>query len=597
MNKLELNTRPLSKFVGYAAHCGFSVTLFLLALLAMPMGATAQQRVFLDAYRQAETTEDGFSFSRPLDRGHLKWGGHLTVDYGHRVLAVDQVLANGTNREVFLVEGALTGQLTLSLGLLDKIVLFAGLPVNLWMDGESTSTLPGPDSFAVGDVRLGGRFLLVGKRRDVAALAIQLAGTAPSAKVFNDEIHYSGERGFTGSPKLLLEVRAPGLIFTGNLGFTLREKKVVFSSLDIQHELRYGLGLTIPAIPKTLNVYVEGYGGTELRHVGERPHTPVEAIGGLRFFTPEGIALGAAAGGGVVRGYGASEVRVIGSIGWSQPIERKHREETPITEETPAEDLDPDRDGVLGTKDHCPLDAEDLDKFEDQDGCPELDNDRDGVSDSSDKCPKEPEDKDQFQDEDGCPDPDNDGDGIPDQEDQAPNDPEDLDGFEDSDGIPDPDNDDDGVADLEDKCPLTVGKPEDEGCPKNVRMEGEQIVILQKIQFANGKSEILKGSFPLLEGVRLVLETNPQVRKVRIEGHTDSTGKDANNLALSQSRAESVRQWLIKRGIAENRLDAQGFGETRIILKESGQEDKDASRRVEFHIADPAPGKSTEPPP
>lgn len=133
-------------------------------------------------------------------------------------------------------------------------------------------------------------------------------------------------------------------------------------------------------------------------------------------------------------------------------------------------DADDDNDGVLDGEDACPDDPEDVDGFEDEDGCPEPDNDADGVPDSSDACPDDAEDADGFEDSDGCPDPDNDGDGIADNEDACPDDSEDYDGFEDGDGCPDPDNDGDGIPDASDACP---NEPEDvdvfqdgDGCPE-----------------------------------------------------------------------------------------------------------------------------------
>lgn len=130
---------------------------------------------------------------------------------------------------------------------------------------------------------------------------------------------------------------------------------------------------------------------------------------------------------------------------------------------------DPDGDGIKGEKDRCPNDAEDSDRFEDDDGCPDLDNDKDGILDSKDKCPDVKEDVDEFEDEDGCPEPDNDLDSIPDTQDKCPIAAEDLDGFQDEDGCPDPDNDGDGILDTKDKCPGKLedqdGFQDEDGCP------------------------------------------------------------------------------------------------------------------------------------
>jgi outer membrane protein OmpA-like peptidoglycan-associated protein/opacity protein-like surface antigen len=132
-------------------------------------------------------------------------------------------------------------------------------------------------------------------------------------------------------------------------------------------------------------------------------------------------------------------------------------------------DPDNDNDGIPDILDKCPNQAEDFDGFEDGDGCPDNDNDKDGIFDTSDKCPNLSEDLDGYQDDDGCPDLDNDHDGIPDSDDKCPNSPEDIDGFEDYDGCPDFDNDKDGINDKYDKCPDNPetfnGYEDQDGCP------------------------------------------------------------------------------------------------------------------------------------
>src|SRR6185369_1407172 len=96
------------------------------------------------------------------------------------------------------------------------------------------------------------------------------------------------------------------------------------------------------------------------------------------------------------------------------------------------------------------------------------DQDGDGISDEKDQCPAAAEDLDGFQDSDGCPDPDNDGDGINDAQDKCPNDRETKNDFQDDDGCPDevPDRDNDAIADADDKCP-------DDGGPTIIRRKGE----------------------------------------------------------------------------------------------------------------------------
>jgi OOP family OmpA-OmpF porin len=248
---------------------------------------------------------------------------------------------------------------------------------------------------------------------------------------------------------------------------------------------------------------------------------------------------------------------------------------------------DRDGDGIPDNIDKCPDSPEDFDGFQDADGCPDPDNDGDGIPDTVDKCPNEPEDKDGFQDADGCPDPDNDQDGIPDVQDQCPNDPEDKDGFEDADGCPDPDNDKDGFLDKDDKCPNDPGVAPD-GCPKKynlVVVTEKKIELKQTVFFDFNKSTIKPVSFALLNEVAQAMADNPKI-KVEIGGHTDSIGDDNFNLKLSQSRAESVRLYLVKRGIDAMRMVPKGYGENVPIADNRTAEGRAQNRRVEFLITE-----------
>ena len=246
---------------------------------------------------------------------------------------------------------------------------------------------------------------------------------------------------------------------------------------------------------------------------------------------------------------------------------------------------DRDGDGCLDPVDKCPDQPEDKDGFEDNDCCPDLDNDKDGIPDLKDQCPNYPEDKDGFQDEDGCPDPDNDNDGIPDGMDKCPTQPEDYDGFQDDDGCPDPDNDGDKIPDVRDKCPNQVG-PAPDGCPKKYKLvvvTAKKIELKQKVFFATAKSRILPRSYDLLNEVAKVLKDRSKIH-VRIEGHTDSRGSNRYNQRLSQGRANSVRTYLVQRGVGASRMVAVGYGEDRPIANNRTREGRALNRRVEFVI-------------
>ncbi len=266
-------------------------------------------------------------------------------------------------------------------------------------------------------------------------------------------------------------------------------------------------------------------------------------------------------------------------------------------------EADNDEDGILDAVDKCPNVAEDLDGYMDEDGCPETDDDSDGdgILNNVDKCPKVAEDKDGFEDEDGCPELDNDGDSILDTDDKCPLVAEDKDGFQDEDGCPDEDNDGDGFLDAKDKCPneaeVINGVEDEDGCPDKgktkVRITETKIEILEKVFFDSGKAKIKSRSFGLLNQVAAVLKAYPKMTKIRVEGHTDDRGNDAFNLKLSQKRAESVVTYLSEQGVAVGRLVATGFGETKPIEDNKTYAGRGANRRVEFNIIE-VDGKSTD---
>ncbi|MEZ4444168.1 MAG: OmpA family protein [Polyangiaceae bacterium] len=189
---------------------------------------------------------------------------------------------------------------------------------------------------------------------------------------------------------------------------------------------------------------------------------------------------------------------------------------------------------------------------------------------------------------------DRDGDGIPDDEDQCPDAREDKDGDEDLDGCPeeDPDDDSDGVPNNEDDCPdqkeTINGIQDEDGCPDGgpakVIYESGEIKILENVQFRTGSAEIDERSHSILNQVALVMKANKNIERVRVEGHTDDTGPRDVNMRLSKARAESVRRYLIYRGVASNRLHAEGYGPDQPLMDDTTDEARAKNRRVEFIV-------------
>jgi len=251
------------------------------------------------------------------------------------------------------------------------------------------------------------------------------------------------------------------------------------------------------------------------------------------------------------------------------------------------EPADRDKDGVPDADDECP----DVPGPAENKGCPLLkDTDGDGIPDNLDRCPLSPEDKDGFQDEDGCPDPDNDNDGITDVMDACPNDPGPIENR----GCPVTDRDKDGIADPVDACPDEPGVPDPDpkknGCPRKLSMvvvKKDRIELKHQITFEFGKSAI-KGaqSFLILDQVSQALRDYPGIKKVRVEGYTDSVGGKLTNQQLSLARAEAVVRYLLAKGLEETRIDAVGFGMDRPIATNATEKGRAQNRRTEFNIVD-----------
>ena len=112
------------------------------------------------------------------------------------------------------------------------------------------------------------------------------------------------------------------------------------------------------------------------------------------------------------------------------------------------------------------------------------------------------------------------------------------------------------------------------------------VVTLGDVLFETDKSELKGSAASNLDKLVAFLSSNPE-RSVQIEGHTDSVGNDDYNFSLSQRRAESVRHYLINRGIAANRMDASGKGESSPVASNSDATGRQMNRRVEVVIANP----------
>jgi outer membrane protein OmpA-like peptidoglycan-associated protein len=116
-----------------------------------------------------------------------------------------------------------------------------------------------------------------------------------------------------------------------------------------------------------------------------------------------------------------------------------------------------------------------------------------------------------------------------------------------------------------------------------VVIKNDRIQIKQQVHFASGKATILGDSHQLLDQV-LDAIVRANVKKLRVEGHTDNRGGKARNLKLSQDRAASVVEYFTQKGLDPTRLSAEGFGDARPIAPNLTARGRELNRRVEFVI-------------
>jgi OOP family OmpA-OmpF porin len=183
---------------------------------------------------------------------------------------------------------------------------------------------------------------------------------------------------------------------------------------------------------------------------------------------------------------------------------------------------------------------------------------------------------------------DRDGDGVPDDVDRCPDDP----GPADLDGCPDRDGD--GIADIDDRCPDQPGPPQTDGCPPpadqpEVTIEATRLSLKDAIRFDTARDTIKPESGKVIDAIADILKAHPELKRVRVEGHTDSVGARAYNVDLSQRRARSVVRALVERGVAAARLDSAGYGFDRPIASNATSLGRAKNRRVEFAILAEAP--------
>ncbi len=559
-------------------------TAYLLIGISLIFGSNLVQakqapKVNMDFFRPSVHPGDILGVQTGWLPGHLKFTAGAFFKYAYKPLAIVDA-SNGK-----MIYQSVTHQAGMdiygSVSLWGWVTVGLDIPVYFTSKGDSpgSSSLYKINGGSLGDLRLGLKVKLFSQGAQGFSLALAEDLTMPTATAHN----FTGDDNVTSTTFLAMDYNHKGYIFAFDIGYRAR-KNVNVAGFTVGDELLFSLGTRLPVWCKKLDLIGTAELRTQAAHAfSSKYNTSLDLLGGVDIHLPMSLGLMVAAGGGTTRGFGSPKARVVVGLAYrpDRTVCDSDGDGVPDDKDRcpkvagPAELKgcpDTDKDGVADKDDQCPK-TPGLIEFK---GCP--DTDKDGIEDRKDKCPKVPGLR-QF---DGCPDTDNDG--IQDSEDHCPKvaGPRKYQGCPDSDG--------DGIIDLEDKCPKVRGERKYNGCPPPlVKITKKKIVIMQKVHFKTGSAKIMMDSYELLKEVAQVLNQNPQIKKIRIEGHTDSRGSRRFNMRLSKRRAKSVMKFLVKAGVDPNRLEYAGYGPTRPIASNKTRAGRAKNRRVEFTIIEQTP--------
>lgn len=582
------------------------LTVATLSLAAKSAGA--QQSGFaLDRFEPAERGSQFFTADTLDFRGDLRPALGVVMDYGYKPLVAYDLNGNELSS---IVRHQLFTHVGGGIVLADRFRFAVNLPVALYQDGEDTLLNGGrfraADKAAFGDVRLAVDARIIGEYGDPFTLAGGVRAWLPTGS----KSQFTSD----GSTRVAPQVMAAGdlgpFTYAARVALVYRSRDDAYAGSPLGSELQGNAGVGLKTLKNKLVIGPEIFATsvfTDSKSFFKTRGTPAEWLFGAHYdIADTGLRTGAGIGGGLTRGYGAPQLRALLSVEYVPAYEKPDRDHDGIPDSEdacpdvpgvrdpdpkkngcppPAAPLDRDHDGIIDSDDACPDDPGPHTNDPKTNGCP--DKDKDGIVDRWDACPDIPGVADPDPKKNGCP-PDRDGDGIPDADDACP----DVPGVKDADpkknGCP-PDRDADGIVDAEDACPDIPGPrdqdPKKNGCPLVVVTEKE-IKIMEQVKFKFDSAEILKESDGILDAVKAVLVSHPEIKKIRIEGHTDNVGRPEYNKALSEKRASSVMKWLTDHGVAKDRLIAKGYGQEQPIDKNDTDAGRANNRRVAFTILD-----------
>ncbi len=355
----------------------------LLIACAWTTPASAQRDFDAERFHPALDRFGFLGFQGTTTPGPNRWNLGLWVSYLKSPLK-----SPGSPKPRIAIENRLGGDLQLQLGLGGRGALAVELPFVMYQWGnDAVFGLPSLTGAALGDPRVTTRVRILGEPTDKDTERSDGPGVALLAMVpipVGTEKRFSSQGQFTFDLQALADFHILGTGGGVMLGWRFRPDKVTVGAAELKQEMLYGVSFKLP-IPVVANLFTiaELRGSTSFR--GHQSNT-LEGDLGVRYISG-GFTVTGAIGTGFVRGLGAPTLRAVVGVAWRR------------------QSTDLDNDGVPDDDDECARLPEDLDGFQDSDGCPDPDNDNDMVPDVDDRCPNEEALEGQDDDEDGCTDP------------------------------------------------------------------------------------------------------------------------------------------------------------------------------------------------
>lgn len=571
----------------------------------------------LNRFEPSPAGDPFFGVPSPAAPGHLDPRVYAAFDYAHWPVRL-------RDQDVAVVSSQAFLRLDASLSLWDRLLVSADMPFAVALAGED----PGVQSVVftdleapqLGDLRLGARFRAYGENTEPFQIGIGSYLMLPTG----DEEYYAGDGSVRGDFHASLGGRvgtSVAFIWNAAGGIQLR-------AADSPHAVTYGAGAGILFADDVVQLGAEFYGQSALGGELSLSSTPVqvtsagtnaELLFGGKVRLLGGLTIGAAAGPGLGTNVGTPIARVVGLVGWA-PLPGPDFD-ADQGDDKPAGDRDDD--GITDDIDACPDEPGEPSADPAKDGCPPPDRDGDGILDVEDACPTTPGLRNMEPSRHGCPE-DSDGDGVHDGIDRCPQKPGMLSEDPKHNGCPS-DRDGDGVFDTEDSCRDAAGEPNDDalrnGCPEdpdgdgikwaddacpNTRGEAQadpkkngcpthspgiappsENEVGHHVLFRVSKWSHEDLVTPLTNKLAAQIREavgQPGVAYIEIQGHTDDSGEDRLNDQVALKRAETVRDWLVAKGLPGDKLKTKGYSWTRPVADNRVRQGRLKNRRVQFVV-------------